>query len=116
VGGQGGKVGPDLTKIGGIRSGRDLLEAVVFPSASFAREFRSYNIVTDRGKIYTGVISRQTAAAIYLRTSELAEIRIPRAEIEEMTESATSLMPKGLDQVLSESELRDLLAFLQQQK
>jgi putative heme-binding domain-containing protein len=116
IGGQGGKVGPDLTKIGGIRAGRDLLEAITFPSASFAREFRSYNIVTDRGRVFTGVISRQTADAVYLRTAELAEIRVPRAEIDEMSESAVSLMPKGLDQILSESELRDLLAFLQQQK
>ena len=29
----GGHIGPDLSKIGSIRTGRDLLEAVVFPSA-----------------------------------------------------------------------------------
>src|SRR5262249_52290093 len=35
--GQGGHVGPDLSKIGAIRSGRDLLESIVSPSATFAR-------------------------------------------------------------------------------
>ncbi|HVR84039.1 MAG TPA: HEAT repeat domain-containing protein, partial [Planctomycetota bacterium] len=31
---QGGRVGPDLSKIASIRTGRDLLESIVFPSAS----------------------------------------------------------------------------------
>lgn len=116
VAGEGGRVGPDLTKIGASRSGTDLLEAVVFPSATFAREFRPYVIVTDSGKTYTGVISRQSADAIHLRTADLAEIRIPRGTIEEMKESNTSIMPRGLDNTLSADELRDLLAYLQQLK
>ena len=116
VAGDGGRVGPDLTKIGASRSGTDLLEAIVFPSASFAREFRPYVIATDSGKIFTGVISRQTADAVHLRTADLAEIRIPRTSIEDMKESNTSIMPKGLDAALSPGELRDLLAYLQQLK
>lgn len=116
VAGEGGRVGPDLTKIGASRSGTDLLEAVVFPSATFAREFRPYVIVTDSGKTFTGVISRQTTDSIHLRTADLAEIRIPRAAIEEMKDSNTSIMPKGLDSTLSADELRDLLAYLQQLK
>ena len=36
IGYLGGKIGPDLTRIGQIRSERDLLEAILFPSASFA--------------------------------------------------------------------------------
>ena len=113
---EGGRVGPDLTKIGASRSGVDLLEAIVFPSATFAREFRPYVILTDAGKVHTGVISRQTAGAIHLRTADLAEVRIPRASIEEIKESDTSIMPKGLDTALSKTELRDLLAYLQQLK
>jgi len=113
---EGGRVGPDLTKIGASRSGTDLLEAIVFPSATFAREFRPYVVVTDSGKILTGIISRQTADAVHLRTADLAEIRIPRAAIEEMKESNVSIMPKGLDTTLSADELRDLLAYLRELK
>jgi putative heme-binding domain-containing protein len=116
INGEGGRVGPDLTKIGGSRSGIDLLEAIIFPSASFAREFRPYVIATEDGKSVTGIVSRQTADAIHLRTADLAEIRIPRAAIEEMKESNTSIMPKGLDTTLSSTELRNLLAYLQQLK
>ncbi|MFQ5733117.1 MAG: c-type cytochrome [Planctomycetaceae bacterium] len=112
VSGKGGRVGPDLTGIGRIRQPRDLVEAIAFPSASFARGFRSYIIATDRGKIHTGVITRQTTSSITLRTATLAEVRIPRKEIDVIKESTTSIMPKGLDKTLSAAELRDLLAFL----
>ncbi|WP_417379432.1 PVC-type heme-binding CxxCH protein [Gimesia sp.] len=112
----GGKVGPDLTKIGAIRTGTDLLEAIALPSASFARGYRSYLVVTDAGRIYTGVISRESTDTVYLRTADLSEVRIARDEIEIMKESPTSIMPKGLEQRLTQQEIRDLLAYLQNRK
>ena len=111
---EGGHVGPDLTAIGAIRTGSDLLEALVFPSASFARGFRPYTVVTSEGLVYSGIISRETADSVYLRTAELDELRIPRDSIEAIRESSTSIMPQGLDQTLTQQELRNLLAFLQQ--
>ena len=116
IAGKGGRVGPDLTNIGRIRTPRDLAEAIAFPSASFARGFRSYIIATDRGKIHTGVITRQTTSSITLRTATLAEIRIPRKSIDVMKESPTSIMPKGLEKTLTAAEIRDLLAFLRNLK
>lgn len=113
---QGGKVGPDLTRIGAIRTGTDLLEAIALPSASFARGYRSYLVVTDAGRIHTGVISRESTDTVYLRTTDLSEVRIPREEIEIMKESPISIMPKGLEQRLTPQEIRDLLAYLQNRK
>ena len=78
IGGQGGRVGPDLSTIGKIRTPRDLVEAIAFPSATLARGFRSYRVATDRGKVHSGLIARETADAIVLRTTSLAEVRIPR--------------------------------------
>jgi len=112
----GGKVGPELTRIGAIRTGTDLLEAIALPSASFARGYRSYLVVTDEGRIYTGVISRESTDTVYLRTADLSEVRIARDEIEVMKESPTSIMPKGLEQRLTPQEIRDLLAYLQNRK
>ena len=109
---KGGNVGPDLSHIGKIRQRRDLIEAIAFPSASLARGFRSYTVVTERGKIHTGVITRQTSTEIVLRTTELAEVRIPRKSVDIMRESPVSIMPKGLDKTLSAAELRDLIAYL----
>jgi len=112
IAGQGGRVGPDLTTIGKIRRPRDLVEALAFPSATIARGFRSYAIADARGKVHTGVISRETSTEIVLRTADFAEIRIPRDRIEAIRESPTSIMPKGLDKTLTHAELRDLFAFL----
>src|SRR6185369_10967830 len=66
VGEQGGNIGPNLAGIGDIRTRRDLLEAVAFPSASFARNFEPYTVQTTAGKVYDGLISRRTSDAIYI--------------------------------------------------
>jgi putative membrane-bound dehydrogenase-like protein len=113
VGNEGAFLGPELTKIAQIRSRIDLLESVVFPSATFARGYESYAVVTDSGQIYTGILSRETADAVYLRTAQREEIRIGRKSIEQMAPSKLSIMPQGFDKLLTPDELRDLFAFLQ---
>jgi putative membrane-bound dehydrogenase-like protein len=112
VQGQGGRVGPDLSKIGSVRTPEDLLEAIVFPSATFARGYEPYIIATHAGQLYTGIITRETADAIYLITTERAEIRVPRSAIESVERGRVSIMPQGLDAQLSRQELSDLIAFL----
>ena len=112
IAGQGESIGPDLSKIGEVRTPRDLLEAIVLPSMSFARGFESYTVSTRSGQIYTGVIGRETAECIYLRTPQRAEIRIERDAIEEMAPSRVSVMPQGLDKTMTAEELRDLVAYL----
>jgi putative membrane-bound dehydrogenase-like protein len=108
----GGKVGPDLTRIGRIRSDRDLLEAILFPSSSFVRSYESYQVVTVDGKIYTGILREDTASAVVLTDKERKDIRIPREEIDVMSRSPLSIMPAGLDKQLTNQELADLLEFL----
>ncbi|MBI1915690.1 MAG: HEAT repeat domain-containing protein [Planctomycetes bacterium] len=110
--GVGGPVGPDLSKIGQVRTTRDLAEAVLFPSATLANGYESYTVITRAGQTHTGMIRRETADAIYLFTTDRSEVRIPRTQIEEMTPSSVSVMPQGLEKVLSAEQLRDLIAFL----
>jgi putative heme-binding domain-containing protein len=110
---KGGGVGPDLGKIGAIRSGRDLLESIVFPSASFARGFEPYVVETKAGKSHNGILTRESTDAVYLMTTDRIEIRIDRDQIETFLPGRVSIMPQGLDTQLSRRELRDLLAYLQ---
>ncbi|MGD9723180.1 MAG: PVC-type heme-binding CxxCH protein [Pirellulales bacterium] len=112
VQGQGGQIGPDLTKIGAIRTPRDLLEAVVVPSASFARGYEPFNIVTEDGQVLAGIIARETADAVHLVGTNRVETRVPRSGIETMAQSPVSIMPEGMDQQLSRQELADLIEFL----
>jgi putative membrane-bound dehydrogenase-like protein len=116
VGSEGGRIGPHLTTIGASRSPRDLLEAIVYPSASFVNGYRPYVVATTDGRVLEGVISAETTDTITLRTKDLQELRVRRDQIDELRESSTSIMPKGLDTQLTPDELRDLLAYLQSRK
>ncbi|HWB00779.1 MAG TPA: c-type cytochrome, partial [Pirellulales bacterium] len=116
AGTQGGAIGPDLTKVGQIRAPMDLLESVVYPSSSFVRGYESFQVVTDAGQSYIGILGRETADAVFLRTAQREEVRIPRAAIDELVPSKLSIMPQGFDRLLSPQEMRDLLAYLQSLK
>ncbi|NIP96744.1 MAG: c-type cytochrome, partial [Akkermansiaceae bacterium] len=47
--GEGGLLGPDLTTIGAVRNERDLLEAIAFPAATFARGYEPFLITMKDG-------------------------------------------------------------------
>ncbi len=112
VGSAGRPLGPDLSRIGQIRSRRDLLESIVFPSATIVIGFEPHVIETVDGKMIAGLIRRRTPDAIHLRTEDLAERWIARSEIDQMLQSTISMMPGGFDRLLNVDELRDLVAFL----
>jgi len=113
VQGHGGRVGPELSKIGAIRTGRDLLEAIIFPSASIVRGYESYLVQTHSGRQVTGLISRETADSLFLINAERHEVRIARSDVDSIQPSKLSLMPQGIDGQLTRQELGDLIAFLQ---
>ena len=112
---QGGDVGPDLTGVGAIRSGIDLLEAVVYPSASFVPGHEVYRVETAT-EVYTGVQGEGTPDTMVIISGPKDRVRIPRPQIRSIRPSAVSLMPDGFADNLSHRELSDLLAFLQAQK
>jgi putative membrane-bound dehydrogenase-like protein len=108
----GGKVGPDLTRIGQVRTERDLLESILFPSASFVRSYEPIVIATRDGKVYSGVPRKDAPDEVILATGPNEEARIAREEIEEIRPGTVSVMPAGLDQQLTKSDLADLVTFL----
>ncbi|MEP7258096.1 MAG: PVC-type heme-binding CxxCH protein [Flavitalea sp.] len=112
VGRDGGAFAPDLTNIGEIRSRHDILEAILFPSASFAREYETSRITT-KTNTYTGIIAQQLPDAITLKTGPGATVRILRSEMTGITPHTVSMMPPGLDQQLSAKEMSDLVTFLE---
>jgi len=112
IGYLGGTIGPDLTHIGKIRSERDLLESIVFPSASFVRSYEPMLVTTKSGKIINGLIRKDTPDEIVLATGANEEARIARKDIDDMQPSRVSIMPAGLDQQLTVQQLADLVAFL----
>ena len=112
IGNGGGRVGPDLTRIGEARSERDLLESIVYPSASFVRSYESVVITTKDGTDVQGILRSETDRELVSVSGPGAEQRISRAEVASQRPSTVSLMPAGLDAQLSRQETADLPAFL----
>lgn len=108
----GARLGPDLTRIGAIRSERDLLEAIVFPSASIARYHEVVNVLTKDGKMASGLLVRETVDKMFLSSAEGVVQDVPFRAIEAAKYSNVSLMPDGFDKLLNPEEIADLVAYL----
>lgn len=113
IGYVGGHVGPDLTRIGAARSRRDLLESIVYPSASFVQSFEPMMVITNADERYYGIVRRNDAQEVRLVTGPNQEVRVSRKDVREIRPGTVSLMPAGFDGQLSPQELADLIAFLQ---
>jgi len=116
AGGQGGTVGPNLSRIGVIRGHRDLLESVLLPDAYVAPQFRTYLATAVSGQVHTGLLLQETTEAIEFRTAPRVRTRVALRDLEEFIPTASSLMPRGFDRLLSRQELSDLLEFLASQR
>src|SRR5262249_13161613 len=66
IGYVGGNLGPDLTRIGSIRTDRDLLESIVYPSATFVRGYEPVVVVTKDGKNYNGLVRKDSPEELIL--------------------------------------------------
>jgi putative heme-binding domain-containing protein len=116
MGDQGVEFGPDLTKIGAIRSQRDLLEAIVYPSASIARYFEMVIVKKKKRGETAGVIRRETTDHLVLAAAPGVEQPVTIRQIESAQYSPVSLMPEVFDALLQPDEIADLVAYLSQAK
>jgi len=112
----GGDAGPDLTAIGTVRAERDLLESIIYPSASFVRSYEPMIVHTKSDEEFSGVLKKDAADEVILATGPNAEARILRSDITDMRPGTVSVMPAGLDEQLTKQELADLVAFLKATK
>ena len=112
IGYVGGAIGPDLTRIGSIRTEKDLLESIVLPSASFVRSYEPVHVVRLDGRSHSGILKKDSPDEVVLAVSATEDVRIPRGDIDTFKPGTVSVMPAGLEQQITKQELADLLAFL----
>lgn len=112
VGTEGGHLGPDLTTIGLVRSGHDLLESILFPNASMVPDYVPHIVDLD-WETLTGIIKEESPVSVSLATAVDEARHIPRDEIRAMKPSTVSMMPEGLDAAITDQQLIDLVTFLQ---
>ncbi len=111
LGKQGHEVGPNLATIQN-RSPAQLLVNILDPSREVAPNFLEYIVVTDDGRINTGMIASETANSITLRQAEGKQQTFLRADIEVIRSSGKSLMAEGLEKKIKPQEMTDLIAYL----
>jgi quinoprotein glucose dehydrogenase len=112
---RGGDVGPDLSKIGVDKMRQYLLEAVVMPNRAIAKNFETALIITDDGKVHSGIVKSDDAQSLKLMTAEGKLLTLDKSTIDERREGK-SAMPEDLVKQLSRRDLRDLVEFLAQRR
>jgi putative membrane-bound dehydrogenase-like protein len=115
-------VGPDLT--GYERDDRAyLVTAIVNPALAVREGFELLTIttsssagdqnITSIGSVFTGFLVREDGNTVELRDLSGITHSIPKGRIVSRQNLATSIMPEGLLNNLTEPEIRDLFAWLQ---
>jgi putative heme-binding domain-containing protein len=112
VRGQGGELGPDLSQVGGKLDRNHLIESILDPSAEIPQGYHATVIETRAGRIVSGVVKSESAAAVSLVDVEGKVIVIKSRDIEDRQVSKTSLMPAGLADTMTPAEFTDLIAYL----
>jgi putative heme-binding domain-containing protein len=111
IGGAGGNIGPDLVSIGASAQPDYLVDSLLNPNKQIKEGYHTQVVVTDQGKIYTGIKVTETDQDLVLKNSAGEEVAIPLKSIDEKANGG-SLMPAGLTDTLTRGELLDLTRFL----
>lgn len=110
--GEGFEVGPDLLSALRNKSPEQLLTDILDPSREVDPRYLNYQVTTKKGTVLSGLIAAETASSVTLRRGEKAEDTILRSQIEEITATAKSVMPEGLEAQLARQDVADLIAYL----
>ncbi|HSI63444.1 MAG TPA: c-type cytochrome, partial [Candidatus Saccharimonadia bacterium] len=113
IGGNGSEVGPVLDGIGTKHPREYLLEAVLFPNNNIAPGFEMTMVVTKDGKTFGGMVRKETDTELQLSAP------VPNAPVDTVKKAdiktrapGVSAMPEIMQQVMTQRELRDLVAYL----
>lgn len=107
-------VGPDLTTITSRFKKTDVLESILWPSKVISDQYKSEMFELKDGTVVSGVTVRENAMNVFVRTAENPDkpVAVPKGNITNRGESATSLMPAGLLDGYTQEQIADLLAFV----
>jgi putative heme-binding domain-containing protein len=112
VKGEGGKVGPQLGFVGTSRTQAFLLESILKPKAVITSGYASVLILTKKGKFITGVKLNEDDSSIDLMDKEGNALHISKKEIKKFKTQKISIMPGNFKDILTQDEIRNLLAYL----
>jgi putative membrane-bound dehydrogenase-like protein len=111
--GAGFAVGPDLAAVQN-RPDESLLIDILDPSSTITVGYKTYQVITNNGKVYSGTLAEETATSITLRREKGEQDVILRKDIDTMVASHKSLMPDGLEKEISPQDMANLMGYLRE--
>src|ERR1700688_2353404 len=123
VEGKGGRVGPELTAVGGSRTREAIIDSVRNPSRrlawglteatkEFPQEYESVTAVTAEGKKITGVTLNEDSFSVQIMDAGEHIHLLEKDKLQSFQKSRESAMPVYSVDVLSDKELEDIVAYL----
>jgi putative membrane-bound dehydrogenase-like protein len=111
VEGRGREVGPELSTIGQTER-RHILESILQPSANVAPHYQVWQIETRDGKMRAGMLVGTNLDEYTYLDSQGTLFKLNTRDVVESLPVPTSIMPAGMADLMTDQELRDLLAYL----
>ena len=105
--------GPYLGNIAATYTRQQLAEAVLQPNKTIAQGFATTSILTIDGRVVIGFVTKEQADQVTLRDAQAKEHKISKDDIEIRKTLKTSVMPEGLMDKYSVSDLSAIVAYLQ---
>jgi putative heme-binding domain-containing protein len=112
VGQDGGALGPDLSRIGAVRSREALSSAIMEPSASVAPGYRTVVLTTRSGETIRGVAKSEDAFSIQIVDTHERLQGYRKSDLAALTHESQSLMPELWPDELNDRRLDDVIAYL----
>jgi putative heme-binding domain-containing protein len=111
VEGRGQEVGPDLSTVG-RNERRHIVESIFQPSANVAPHYQVWQIEMNDGKVHTGMLIKTVLDEYTYLDAKGNQFKLNTRNIDQVRPVPISIMPDGLPDMLTDQELRDLLAYL----
>jgi putative heme-binding domain-containing protein len=112
VGDGGGRLGPDLSRIGASRSPSALAREIRTPSEWIAPGYESVTLVVKDGQKFRAVKKNEDVFSIQVMDTQERIQGYRRSELQDVVYEKASLMPAYGSERLSEGDLADLIAYL----
>ena len=108
--GSGGDIGPDIT--GSNRGDLDYtLHNMIDPNALIGKDYQATKLLTEDGRLVVGLVKDENETAVVIQTAN-EKLVVEKEQIASRSLSATSMMPEGQLETLSDTQIRDLVAYL----
>ena len=123
VEGKGGRVGPELTGVGGSRTREAIIDSVRNPSRrlawgltestkEFPQEYETITVVTADGKEIKGVALNEDNFSVQVMDSSEQIYLLDKDKLRSFKKSRESMMPQYKPDTLSDKDLDDIVAYL----